>query len=407
MLSGFLVLWYVTRRRQRRRTDTPSLNNALHAAGWILFLVGLTAALLMAGGWAAPILWLGAAIVVIAAVRWYRRAEGRALLWALTDAAERNIPLEAAARAYGEEIRGLMGQRAIKLAEYVEAAVPLSMALRLARIPVPPDVQLAADVGERTGTLGPALSKVSSQLDESDLMMRSVMEKTFYVAFLCCWLPTLLPFLLIKIVPAHAEIMEEFGLELPAVTKMLIGFSRTFAHTWFLAAPFVVVLAFFVFAGLLSYAGFSFRRLPFFNRFVWRMDSASILRLLAIAVRQGRPIAESVRLLAGYMLQPGPQRRLERAAVRISKGGNWCEVLRQVGVIRASESRLLAAAERAGNLPWAMEEMASSMIRRVAYRTRVWVTAAFPVLIIVFGFGVLFVAVALLLPLMKMIQGLC
>jgi type II secretory pathway component PulF len=140
---------------------------------------------------------------------------------------------------------------------------------------------------------------------------------------------------------------------------------------------------------------------------LWRADSAAILRLLAIAVREGRPIAESSRLLAGYFVQSGPRYKLERAAARMGKGGAWWEALRQVGILRTSESRLLAAAERAGNLPWAMEEMAASMIRRLAYQTRAWVTVLIPVLIMIFGFGVLLVAVAVYAPLVQLIQWLC
>jgi type II secretory pathway component PulF len=405
------MLWCVSRRRQRRKIDTPTFNFVLTTAGWLLLLVGVVLTVLMMTGWISIALWLAVAVIVIAGVRWHRRAEGRALLWTLTDAAERGIPLETVARAYGDEARGLLGRRAVKLAEYLEAAVPLSLALKLSKISVPPDVQLAADVGERTATLGPSLRKVSSQLDESDLIMRPVMEKTFYLIFLCCWLPLallfLLPFLVLNILPVYQELTDQFEAELPAITQSLIAFSRAFANWWFLATPVMLLFMLVFIVGLLSYTGVSLRRLPILNRFLWRADSAAILRLLAIAVRQGRPIAESSRLLAGYFAQPGPQRRLERAADRMNKGGKWWEALRQVGVLRTSESRLLAAAERAGNLPWAMEEMASSMIRRVAYRTRAWVTAVIPVLIMVFGFGVLLVAVALYAPLVTLVQWLC
>lgn len=411
LVSGFLMLWCVSRRRQRRKIDTPTFNFVLTSAGWLLLLVGVVLAVLMMTGWISIVLWFAVAVIVIAGVRWYRRAEGRALLWTLTDAAERGIPLEIVARAYGDETRGLLGRRAVKLAEYLEAAVPLSLALKLSKISVPPDVQLAADVGERTATLGPSLRKVSSQLDESDLIMRPVMEKTFYLIFLCCWLPLallfLLPFLVLNILPVYQDLTDQFEAELPAITQLLIAFSRAFANWWFLVTPIMLLFMLVFIVGLLSYTGVSLRRLPVLNRFLWRADSAAILRLLAIAVRQGRPIAESSRLLAGYFAQPGPQRRLERAADRMNKGGKWWEALRQVGVLRTSESRLLAAAERAGNLPWAMEEMASSMIRRVAYRTRAWVTAVIPVLIMVFGFGVLLVAVALYAPLVKLVQWLC
>jgi hypothetical protein len=111
LVSGFLLLWCVSRRRQRRKIDTPTFNFALTLVGWVVFLAGVILALLMTTGWISIVLWFAAAVIVIASVRWYRRAEGRTLLWTLTDAAERGIPLESVARAYGDETRGLLGRR--------------------------------------------------------------------------------------------------------------------------------------------------------------------------------------------------------------------------------------------------------------------------------------------------------
>ena len=411
LAAGYLLLWCVARRRQRRKVDTPRVNTLLSVAGWSLLMTGVFTAVLMTSGWISIVLWPAAIVIPIAGVRWYRRAEGRTLLWALTDAADRGIPLEAIARAFGDETRGVLGRRAVKLAEYLEAAVPLSLALKLANISVPPDVQLAADVGERTGTLGLSLRNVGAQLDENELIMRPVMEKAFYLIFLCGWVPMslafMLPYLLINIVPIFKEITEQFEAELPSITKLFIQSAELFAQYWFVTIPVLMLFAGIFVIGVLSYAGISLRRMPVLNRFMWRADSAAILRLLAIAVRQGRPIPESLRLLASYFVQPGPRYKLDRAAARMSKGGPWWEVLRQVGILRGSESRVLAAAERTGNLPWAMEEMASSMIRRVAYRARTLITALIPVLVLIFGFGVLLVAVAIYAPLVKLVQWLC
>jgi type II secretory pathway component PulF len=411
LLGGFLLLWYVARRRKRQRIDTPTLNGLLVITGWIVLLTGVLLYVLMTT-WSAATAMLPAVIVIlIAGVRWYRRAEGRTLLWALTDAADRGIPLAAIARAYGDETRGLLGSRAVKLAEYLEAAVPLSLALKLANISVPLDVQLAADVGERNGTLGVSLRKVSQQIDENDLIMRAVMEKAFYLIFLCCWVPlalvVLLTYLLIRVLPIYQELTEQFQSQLPTVTVRLIDFAGLFATYWYLALPICMVFGLIFVGGVLAYVGIPLRRFPILRRFLWRADAATILHLLGIAVREGRPIAESSRLLASYFVQPGPRRSLERAAAKMNKGGAWWEALRQVGIVSTSQSRLLAAAERAGNLPWAMDEMAASMTRRVAYRTRAWVTAIIPVLILIFGFGVLLVAVAIYAPLVKLIQWLC
>ena len=67
---------------------------------------------------------------------------------------------------------------------------------------------------------------------------------------------------------------------------------------------------------------------------------------------------------------------------------------------------MLESAERAGNLAWALDEMADGKTRRSAYRIRTWISLLFPLCILTVGSLVMFVAVALMLPLFKLISAL-
>ena len=109
---------------------------------------------------AAAIICLMAAVVVVFIARRYFEAERRSLLWVLMAAAERGIPLEAAVSAFEDERDDVIGKRARTLADYLEAGVPLALALQRSRNPVPAAALLAADLGQQTGTLGPALRQV-------------------------------------------------------------------------------------------------------------------------------------------------------------------------------------------------------------------------------------------------------
>ena len=54
-------------------------------------------------------------------------------------------------------------------------------------------------------------------------------------------------------------------------------------------------------------------------------------------------------------------------------------------MLRASDAAVLKAAERSGNLEWALEEMADSSIRQLAYRLRLALNILFPFVMVVFG----------------------
>ena len=87
-------------------------------------------------------------------------------------------------------------------------------------------------------------------------------------------------------------------------------------------------------------------------------------------------------------------------------GGDWCESLRRHGLIRQPELAILQAAQRVGNLPWALTEMADSVRRRLAYRVQAVAQLLFPPIVILMGLVVMFIVVALFLPLISLISKL-
>jgi len=249
------------------------------------------------------------------------------------------------------------------------------------------------------------LRQVGPQIDEIQGAFREALEEFAYFVFLIFFGLLNLTFIMLKIIPVFCRIFQDFDLELPRVTQALIAVSHVVVMYWpVFLLPILLILVFGV--GLFGYAVYPPTRLPLFNALHWRADCALVLRWLAIAVRRQRPMAEMVRLLAGYFPLAGLRRRLERAASRIDDGQEWSESLRQVGLIRRSEAALFQAAERAGNLAWALEEMADSGVRRATYRLRAWLNVLFPATVLVFGGGVFFIALGLMMPLFSLIQSL-
>ena len=92
------------------------------------------------------------------------------------------------------------------------------------------------------------------------------------------------------------------------------------------------------------------------------------------------------------------------AAFDIESGGDWAESLSRRNLIRRADLAVLQAAQRVGNLPWAMQEMADSARRRFFYKLQAIVQAVFPAVLICFGVAVMFIVVSLFLPLVELIK---
>jgi protein transport protein HofC len=157
---------------------------------------------------------------------------------------------------------------------------------------------------------------------------------------------------------------------------------------------------------LLILRGWIAWRPKFANRMLFRTDSARILRALAWSVDAGQPLTSGFDTLARWFPRWGVRHRLSSALENIGRGAGWTESLADQGLIRPIEAAALAAAERAGNLAWAMRELADNTERRLSYRLQLVSQIVFPFVVLAFGGLVFFFVAGMFSPLVKLITEL-
>jgi type II secretory pathway component PulF len=451
---------------RKRMMVTSPMQVLLSISSIIMFaLAGLGIAVGLIGFWPLliPLPIIGIVMLLMLVDR-TRGAEHRGLIWALAIAAQRGIPLSEAARAYADETLGSTGTRAMALAEALERGEPLAMASRTARLRLGTAMRLAVKMGESLGLLGPAMRQQLDDSQQLDATLQNVMGRFGYLGLVVAFAIFVCTFVMLKIVPVMQRMFEEFGLKLPAMTRLVIDITssgrllivplvivvivalvassgliiafirqtidyvfpivghepralmllRQILRTilalgllflFFLFFPPIVLLAPFV-PMVLYYAGWFPRNLPVIWRLFKRYDGALVMRGLALTVRRNVPLPQGVRLVAqSYPLSIVGQ-RLEAAAGRIEAGMSWPESLRLTGLIAPADIAVLSAGERVGNLHWALEEMADSALRRQIYSIQVALQILFPMALFAVGMMVFFFVTGFFLPIISLIQAL-
>lgn len=407
LLLGGALLWAVRLvYDNRHRSSDDVVKRALTTAGWTAIWLGMIGVIFSLCGVFGPVICVVAVPVIAMVVSRYRRAEQRALLDVLAVAAEKEIPLPEAARAFADRRDDQFGHRALKFAELLEAGMPTDEALRRARIRLSTDELLAVRSGLETGTLAAALRPVVQRDDELDSLSTSIVERFFYFALLFFAMTLILSWMMIFIIPTYSMMYDDFGLELPTATKMLIGAANGLKYFGLLLAPLNLALLGLLAIATLNYVGWLPRDLPLVWRFTLRWDAALVMRALARAVRQQRPMGEALFQLGWQFPKMTVRSRLHRAAAHVGQGGDWCEAMQSAGLLKSTEVALFQAAQRAGNLDWALEEMADGNVRRMAYRWQSWSNVLFIAALLLFGGCAFAIAVGLFQPLVHMIEGL-
>ncbi len=394
-----------------RRLRSPAARSALFNG--ILEFFGLLGRVLLIGllfivlvgftGPFGPLWWAVAIYVLVEGVRSYRSTQQYGLLWLLAVSAERPMPLTPAIEAFARERRGLHSQRAKRLAALLNAGVPLPDALDRCPGLLPTHAVPMVRVGYETGTLAAALRQAATLRDFQTPTWAALSGKISYLLLLPVFGAGILTFIMIKIVPSFEKIFKDFNTRLPTMTVWLIEASNAWVRYWYLFLPFYLLALWLLVHAVLRYFGWSQWDPPGIARLTRRLDSAQILDTLALVAHQQRPLSEAIAALAQSYPKPDIRRRVRRAIGDIEAGGDWCESLRRRDLIRQPELAILQAAQRVGNLPWALHEMADSTRRRLVYRVQAIAQFLFPPIVICMGMIVMFIVVALFLPLIALI----
>src|SRR5205814_494015 len=121
-----------------------------------------------------------------------------------------------------------------------------------------------------------------------------------------------------------------------------------------------------------------------------------MLQAISFLIKVDTPAPQALEQIAetGYFIWPA-RRRLRNARRRVEQGESLADSLRRGRIVSTAMLPLVKAAERAGNLPWTLAELAENLAQRTLRRARRLSLIAFPVPIVALGLLVGFIMFAI------------
>ncbi len=338
------------------------------------------------------------------------RARQVEFVWLLALAVKSGRPLADEIEAYAQGTWGRRHRLLTDMADRLRSGVPLTeLAVPQGLLPRSAAMQIHAGVASSSleTTLRTTALRLTRELTEDDESVNTG-GALIYPAAMIPIACLVVGFLMYYIIPKFKKIFEDFGTVLPQPTILLIQLSDAVVNFWYVfGLPlFYIPIIVFIFASMAQYYGWRVMLQSVFGGWFIRWYTPDVMRALAQCVEQKIPLDQALNSIAKH---PGPIRlrdRLAWAVDSLQSGTPSWQTLQAAGLLKHSETLVLETAEQTGNLPWALETLATNLEHRSAFRLSAFMEFVRPILLIGMSLIVGFVAIAMFLPLVKLLNDL-
>jgi len=273
-----------------------------------------------------------------------------------------------------------------------------------------PDIFRAMiDAGEQSGKLGEVLDRLADYAENREALRQKVMLAFIYPVLVSVVAVAVISLLMVKVVPEVTRVFTSTGQVLPWVTRALIFISDVarVAGPYLLAA----LLALFLGGALILRNEATRRRwhavllrLPLTGRLIRGVNAARFSDTLGILTASGVPLLSALQSAVAVVNNLVMKDAVGETARQVREGGSLSRALGKTRLFPPLVVHLIASGEATGRLDQMLTRAAETQSRELEGWVRAFTALLEPLLILVMGLAVLFIVVAILLPIFEMNQ---
>lgn len=320
------------------------------------------------------------------------------------------LPVDEALAALGEQNEDARS-RALIASLRARVLEGSSLAAGLAEAPesFPEIYRASVAAGEQSGRLDAVLARLADYSEARDALNQRIWAALIYPLLLSVVAVAVVTGLLVYVVPQIVGVFTQMHQALPWPTRALIALSG-FVKAWGLVLFALVVIA--AIGGRLALHTERVRtawhalllRVPLAGRLVRAANTARCTRTLALLTASAVPLLDSLNISAQVMPNLPMRAAVRRAAVKLREGSGFSRSLSESGYFPPVTLRLIASGERAGELEHMLDEAANHQQRELDRWMTTLTAILGPLVILLVGAMVLFIVLAILLPIFDLNQ---
>ena len=263
--------------------------------------------------------------------------------------------------------------------------------------------------GEESGTIEAVLARLADYSESQARLVRTVQSALTYPVIMVVVSIAILVFLLTYVVPQVTRIFTDTGRPLPLATRILLGCSSFFADYWWSMLLFLAVVALIAVRLVHTPKGREWYdrtllRLPWLGRLFQRLNVARFARTLSTLLASGVPILTALGVVTHLLSNSLLRSAVEDARTSVQEGESLAAPLRRSGLFPALLTQMIAVGERSGELEGMLSRAADAYDEEVKVALSRLTSLLEPLTILLMGGVILFIVLAILLPIFDLNQ---
>jgi len=261
--------------------------------------------------------------------------------------------------------------------------------------------------GEQSGRLDDVLERLSDYTESRAGLKQQVTNALVYPIVLVVLSVAIVSFLLAYVVPQVVAVFESSKQELPLATRILIGASDAMRHYWFYGV-ILIAAAVWLFLRWLRAPAAQMKfdtlmlKVPLVGKVIRGMNTARFARTLSILTASAVPVLEALRISADVVTNQPMKQAVSDTALRVREGAAIGRSLAARKIFPPMMIHLISSGESSGELEKMLERAATNQEREMDGLLSTLTNLLGPLMIVFMGSLVMFIVIALLLPIFQL-----
>ena len=263
--------------------------------------------------------------------------------------------------------------------------------------------------GEQSGFLDQVLDNLSNYLEREHESYRNVEMALMYPIILLIVAFVIVGALMVYVLPDMIGVIENTGQTLPWATTLLISVTELLKSFWWVLLCGILALGLCI-RGILNrekvrliWDAYKFS-LPIIGKIIRSSNSARFSNTLSILTKSGIPLVDAMKIASEVVANKALQTDLRTATQDVVEGKSLRESLENISHFPPMMMHMIGSGEQSGELDQMLARVAEYQQAEVERLVSTLVKLFEPAMMIIMGGTVLFIVMAVLLPILSMNQ---